>query len=132
MPHPGGARALARGDRTLQSAPEPGLRRRSAPTGGLDTRRRPGPGRPHQGWPGGSGSEKVGGLAAGKVADLGLFDPSTVATRPPEYAHDFPSNSRCLISKPEGIVAMFGAGTQVYEYGAHTGQLPERILRSYG
>lgn len=72
-----------------------------------------------------------GVLAEGKVADLVLFDPNTVAAKPPEYAHDFPRNGRRLISKAEGVAATFVAGTQVYDWGVHTGTLPGRVLRSH-
>jgi N-acyl-D-aspartate/D-glutamate deacylase len=72
-----------------------------------------------------------GVLAAGKVADLVLFDPATVAAKAPQYAHDLPCNGRRLIAKSEGILATFVAGTQLYDRGTHTGAMPGRILRSY-
>lgn len=72
-----------------------------------------------------------GMLAEGKVADLVLFDPETVAAKPPEYVHDFPRGGRRLISKAEGVKATFVAGTQVFDSGNHTGELPGRVLRSY-
>jgi N-acyl-D-amino-acid deacylase len=72
-----------------------------------------------------------GVLAEGKIADLVLFDPDTVAARPPEYVHDFPRGGRRLISRAEGVVATFVAGTQVFDQGEHTGALPGRVLRSY-
>ena len=71
-----------------------------------------------------------GTLAAGKMADLVLFDPQTVAAKPPEYVQDFPHHGRRLISRTDGIVATFVAGTQVYEHGTHTGAFPGRVLRS--
>jgi N-acyl-D-aspartate/D-glutamate deacylase len=72
-----------------------------------------------------------GHLATGKVADLVLFDPDTVAPKTPYYVHDFPRNGRRLICEAEGIEATFVAGTQVYERGTHTGATPGRVLRSY-
>jgi N-acyl-D-amino-acid deacylase len=72
-----------------------------------------------------------GRLAEGYVADLVLFDPQTVAAKPPEYVRDFPRQGRRLISKAEGIVATFVAGTQVYAQGTHTGAFPGRVLRSH-
>jgi N-acyl-D-aspartate/D-glutamate deacylase len=72
-----------------------------------------------------------GVLAEGKVADLVLFDPDTVAPRPPEYAYDFPRGGRRLISRADGVIATFVAGTQVFDRGAHTGALAGRVLRSY-
>jgi N-acyl-D-aspartate/D-glutamate deacylase len=72
-----------------------------------------------------------GVLAAGKVADLVLFDPATVTARPPKYAYDLPRNGRRLVSESAGIKATFVAGTQLYEDGKHTGAMPGRVLRSY-
>jgi len=72
-----------------------------------------------------------GVLQEGKVADLVLFDPATVAAKPPKYAYDLPCNGRRLVSEAEGIVATFVAGTQLYDDGKHTGAMPGRILRSY-
>jgi N-acyl-D-amino-acid deacylase len=70
-------------------------------------------------------------LAEGKVADLVLFDPDTVAPKAPEYVRDFPCNGRRLIARAEGVEATFVAGAQVYEHGMHTGARPGRVLRSY-
>jgi N-acyl-D-aspartate/D-glutamate deacylase len=72
-----------------------------------------------------------GTLAEGSVADLVLFDPQTVAAMPPEYVRNFPRQGRRLISKAEGVVATFVAGTQVYAQGTHTGAFPGRVLRSH-
>src|SRR6266498_3319751 len=72
-----------------------------------------------------------GVLAEGKVADLVLFDPATVAAKTPRYAYDLPCNGRRLVSESEGIKATFVAGTQLYDDGKHTGAMPGRILRSY-
>jgi N-acyl-D-amino-acid deacylase len=72
-----------------------------------------------------------GTLAEGSVADLVLFNPQTVAAKPPEYVQDFPCQGRRLISRAEGIVATFVAGTQVYAQGTHIGAFPGRMLRSH-
>ncbi len=72
----------------------------------------------------------VSELAPGNIADLVLFDPTTVAALAPEYVHDFPRQGRRLISRAAGVVATFVAGTQVYEQGTHTGAMPGRVLRS--
>jgi N-acyl-D-aspartate/D-glutamate deacylase len=71
-----------------------------------------------------------GVLAAGKVADLVLFDPDTVTAKTPRYAYDLPCHGRRLVSESEGIKATFVAGTQLYDAGQHTGAMPGRILRS--
>src|SRR5262245_7176926 len=72
-----------------------------------------------------------GALAAGKAADLVLFDPDTVAPKAPEYAYDFPNKGRRLISRAQGVEATYIAGEQVFERGAHTGALAGRVLRSH-
>ncbi len=72
-----------------------------------------------------------GTLAAGKAADLVLFDPDTVAPKAPEYAYDFPNKGRRLISRAEGVEATYIAGEQVFERGMHTGALAGRVLRSH-
>jgi N-acyl-D-amino-acid deacylase len=77
------------------------------------------------------GIPQRGILAEGKVADLVLFDPATVAAQAPEYAYDFPRQGRRLIARSEGVMATFVAGVQVYDHHTHTGALPGRILRSY-
>ena len=77
------------------------------------------------------GIPERGVLAEGKVADLVIFDPDRVASKKPEFTNDFPLNGRRLIAKAEGIEATFVAGTQLYNNGTHTGELPGRILRSY-
>lgn len=76
------------------------------------------------------GIPQRGTLAPGKVADLVLFDPETVAAKTPEYAYDFPRQGRRLIARAEGVMATFVAGTQVYAQDTHTGALPGRVLRS--
>ena len=72
-----------------------------------------------------------GTLATGKVADLVLLDPDTVAPKAPEYAYDFPNKGRRLISRAEGVMATYVAGEQVFERGVHTGALAGRVLRSH-
>jgi N-acyl-D-aspartate/D-glutamate deacylase len=73
-----------------------------------------------------------GVLAEGKVADLVLFDPDTVAAKTPRYAYDLPCNGRRLVAESEGIKATFVAGTQLYDEGRHSGAMPGRVLRSRG
>ncbi|MBI5444522.1 MAG: amidohydrolase family protein, partial [Deltaproteobacteria bacterium] len=78
------------------------------------------------------GIPKRGVLAEGMVADLVLFDPDRVASKPPEFAYDFPLNGRRMVARAEGIVATFVAGVQLYDNGVHTGAMPGRVLRSHG
>lgn len=76
------------------------------------------------------GMSQRGTLAVGKIADLVLFDPETVAAQTPEYAYDFPRQGRRLIAKATGVMGTFVAGQQVYAQGTHTGAFPGRVLRS--
>jgi N-acyl-D-aspartate/D-glutamate deacylase len=66
-----------------------------------------------------------------KVADLVLFDPTTVAAKAPEYAYDFPRQGRRLIARSEGVMATLVASPQVYDHNTHSGALPGHILQSY-
>lgn len=77
------------------------------------------------------GIPQRGRLVEGYMADLVLFDPTTVAAKAPEYVQDLPCNGRRLIARSEGVVGTFVAGTQVYDHLTHTGALPGRVLRSY-
>jgi len=71
-----------------------------------------------------------GVLEEGKVADLVLFDPTTVTAKAPRYVNDLPENGRRLICESEGIAATFVAGVELFTSGKHTGAMPGRVLRS--
>jgi N-acyl-D-aspartate/D-glutamate deacylase len=70
-----------------------------------------------------------GTLAPGAAADLVLFDPARVATRPTEMVHDLPRGERRLLQGADGIEYVFVNGTAVVERGAPVDHRPGRVLR---
>ena len=71
-----------------------------------------------------------GRIAAGKRADLMLFDPTTVGSRqPPELRlNDLPAGGVRLFSKPEGMHCVLVGGEVLIEHGKHTGAMPGQIV----
>lgn len=70
-----------------------------------------------------------GRLAPGKVADVTIFDPATVAPRQPTLEHDLPGGAPRLVQKADGFLATIVAGEVLLRSGEHTGALPGRLLR---
>lgn len=70
-----------------------------------------------------------GRLAAGYAADLVLFDPARVATRPTEMVYDLPEGQRRLLQRAEGIAYVFVNGTPLIERGEPVDRRPGRVLR---
>ena len=70
-----------------------------------------------------------GRLAPGYAADLVLFDPARVGTRPTEMVHDLPRGERRLLQRADGIAWVFVNGTAVVERGTPTAARPGRVLR---
>src|SRR5581483_3810080 len=70
-----------------------------------------------------------GRIAPGMAADLVVFDPARVATRPTELVHDLPGGERRLVQRAEGIVNVFVGGAPVVADGAPTDHRPGRVLR---
>jgi len=68
-------------------------------------------------------------LREGKVADVAIFDPETVAPKTPEIRHDLPGGARRLVQKATGFLATVVAGDVLLRDGEHTGALPGRLLR---
>src|SRR6185369_14479314 len=58
-----------------------------------------------------------GRIAPGYAADLVLFDPARVATRPTEVVHDLPRGQRRLLQRAEGIVTVLVNGVPLVERG---------------
>ncbi|MFN0071036.1 MAG: amidohydrolase family protein, partial [Chloroflexota bacterium] len=65
----------------------------------------------------------------GYAADLTIFDPATVNSHEPEWANDFPGDTRRLIQRSEGVHWTIVNGQVIYEAGALTGALPGAVLR---
>jgi N-acyl-D-aspartate/D-glutamate deacylase len=70
-----------------------------------------------------------GRLVPGYAADLVLFDPARVATRPTEMVHDLPQGQRRLLQRAEGIRSVFVNGTALVEDGVPLDRRPGRVLR---
>jgi len=69
-------------------------------------------------------------LQPGKAADIVIFDPDTVKPLPLEVLHDFPTGAKRIKEPAQGIYATFVAGEMLMKEGAHTGNLPGRVLRN--
>jgi N-acyl-D-aspartate/D-glutamate deacylase len=65
----------------------------------------------------------------GKMADLVIFDPDTIAPQMPTLEHDLPGGAPRLKQKADGILATIVAGQTVLKNNEHTGALPGQVLR---
>jgi len=68
-------------------------------------------------------------LRPGYAADVVLFDPATVDSHEPEWAYDYPGNTKRLIQRSEGIRTTIVNGRPIFADGKLTGDLPGAILR---
>lgn len=75
------------------------------------------------------GLEDRGVLAPGRFADVNVVDVHRLATRYPEYVHDFPGGTGRFVVRSDGYAATLVNGRVVVEEGTHTGARPGRILR---
>ena len=71
-----------------------------------------------------------GRLQAGYKADVVLFDPTTVASLPNEWANDLPDGGKRWIQPAAGIEMTLVNGVPLVERGEHTGAFPGRIMRN--
>jgi N-acyl-D-aspartate/D-glutamate deacylase len=69
-----------------------------------------------------------GVLAAGKAADLCVFDPSSIAAGMPQMVTDLPGNSVRFVTEAHGIQYTIVNGEIVSENGKSTGALPGHFL----
>lgn len=76
------------------------------------------------------GFDDRGTLAAGKKADMNVFDIDTVAERQPQLVHDFPGDAPRLIQKAIGYQATICNGSVILENDEHTGERSGRVLRN--
>jgi N-acyl-D-aspartate/D-glutamate deacylase len=71
-----------------------------------------------------------GRIAPGFHADLVVFDPATVASRPTELLADLPGGGERLTAGSLGVEHVLVAGEEVVTAGSLTGRRPGRVLRS--
>lgn len=72
-----------------------------------------------------------GVIREGCHADLVVFDPATVASRPIGRRHDLPGGDEYrMYSEADGIDHVLVNGVEIVRHGAHTGSLPGTLLRS--
>jgi len=71
-----------------------------------------------------------GTLAAGRQADLVLFDPETVGARDASLVHDLPGDTARLFASAVGIERVLVNGRTIVADGRTTGDTPGVVLRS--
>ncbi|MEO5842066.1 MAG: amidohydrolase family protein [Acidimicrobiales bacterium] len=80
---------------------------------------------PAQRW----GLHDRGVVQQGRVADLVVFDPDTIAPNVPHAATDLPAGAKRLIQHATGVHATVVGGQTLLIDGEHTGALPGQVLR---
>jgi N-acyl-D-amino-acid deacylase len=70
-----------------------------------------------------------GFLAPGKAADITIFDPETIASKPRQAVHDLPDGGVRVKRDAIGIEYVIVNGEVLLERGEHTGALPGQVLR---
>jgi N-acyl-D-aspartate/D-glutamate deacylase len=58
-----------------------------------------------------------------------VFNPATVDSHEPEWAHDYPAGSKRLIQRSEGIHYTIVNGKVIHEEGRMSGELPGHVIR---
>jgi N-acyl-D-aspartate/D-glutamate deacylase len=75
------------------------------------------------------GLEDRGLVRPGYAADFAIFDPKTVNAHEPEWAEDYPGNTKRLVQRSEGIHYTIVNGRVIFENGRLSGELPGAVLR---
>ena len=70
-----------------------------------------------------------GFIAAGKAADIVIFDPDTIASKPREPVYDLPDGGLQVKRDAVGIDYVIVNGEVLIEGGEYTGALPGQVLR---
>jgi len=70
-----------------------------------------------------------GFLAPGQAADIVVFDPETIASKPREPVYDLPDGGVRVKREAIGIDYVLVNGEVLLESGEHTGALPGQVLR---
>ena len=66
----------------------------------------------------------------GMVADLMVFDLSTIGVKEDEITRDGPNGSPRRVQGAEGVHHVIVGGEPVFDHGKHTGAFPGRVLRA--
>jgi N-acyl-D-aspartate/D-glutamate deacylase len=69
-----------------------------------------------------------GELREGYVADINIFDPTTVAPVVPTVETDLPAGAKRLVQKATGFKSTIVGGQELMQDGQHTGALPGTLL----
>ena len=75
------------------------------------------------------GLQGRGLLRPGYAADIAIFDPNTVHAEEPEWADDFPANSKRMVQRAVGMHYTIVNGTVINDHGRMTGDLPGQVIR---
>ena len=70
-----------------------------------------------------------GFIQAGKAADITIFDPDTIGSKPREPMYEFPGGEMHVKQGASGIDYVIVNGEVLLEDGEHTGALPGQVLR---
>jgi N-acyl-D-amino-acid deacylase len=70
-----------------------------------------------------------GFIAAGKAADITIFDPDTIGPAPREPIYEFPGGEMHVRQGAVGIDYVLVNGEVLLDHGVHTGALPGQTLR---
>jgi len=76
------------------------------------------------------GMHDRGALEEGKAADINVIDFERLTPNKLEVRTDLPGGSKRLVQGATGYTATIVAGKVVLRDGAHTGELPGRLLRN--
>jgi N-acyl-D-aspartate/D-glutamate deacylase len=71
-----------------------------------------------------------GRVAAGKAADLAVFDLNTIGEQPDQFILDLPGAGRRIVTPAKGVTHPIVNGAVVFEEGKYTGATPGQHLRA--
>jgi N-acyl-D-amino-acid deacylase len=70
-----------------------------------------------------------GRILPGMDADLVMFDPATVGTRPLEWVNDLPGGASRLVERSQGVICSIIGGEVVFANNEYQGVKPGRVLQ---